>query len=121
MCPFRRYIARYEEAGLEGVSDKRLSQASHRRAPVDEVMRLVDRDRTRHRGWNVKPYHAWSQREGGTRRDTWVKNTLQAAAVVKKAAKRGAHRKRRERAPWSGMMLIRTVAGTRGYPGNTGI
>ena len=43
VCPrtFRRYIDRYEEAGLEGLVDKRLSQVSHRRAPVDEVMRLV--------------------------------------------------------------------------------
>ena len=36
---FRRYIDRYEEEGLEGLIDKRLSQISHRRAPVDEVMR----------------------------------------------------------------------------------
>ena len=107
VCPrtFRRYIDRYEEAGLEGLVDKRLSQASHRRAPVDEVMRLVDRYRTRHQGWNVKHYHAWYKREGGTRSYTWVKNTLQTAAVVKKTPKRGAHRKRRERAPWPGMML----------------
>ena len=34
-----------------------------------------------------------------------MKNTLQAAKVVKKAAKRGAHRKRREPAPWPGMLL----------------
>ena len=33
----------------------------------------------------------------GQRSYSWVKNTLQAAKVVKKAAKRGAHRKRRER------------------------
>lgn len=42
---FRRYIDRYEEAGLEGLIDKRLSQISHRRAPVDEVMRLVEQYR----------------------------------------------------------------------------
>ena len=30
---FRRYIDRYEEAGLDGLCDKRLSQVSHRRAP----------------------------------------------------------------------------------------
>ena len=32
-------------------------------------------------------------------------NTLQQAGVVNKAPKRGVHRKRRERAPWPGMML----------------
>ena len=34
---FRRYIDRYEEAGISGLSDKRLTQASFHRAPVDEV------------------------------------------------------------------------------------
>ena len=102
---FRRYIDRYEEEGLDGLIDKRMSQVSRRRAPVDEVMRLVDRYRNRHRGWNVKHYYAWYKREGGQRSYTWVKNTLQNAGVVKKAPKRGAHRKRRERSPWPGMML----------------
>ena len=38
---FRRYVGRYEEFGVEGLSDKRLTQASFRRAPVDEVMAVV--------------------------------------------------------------------------------
>jgi transposase len=61
---FRRYIDRYEEAGLEGLRDRRLSQVSHRRAPVDEVMALIERYRTRHEGWNVKHFHAWYKRGG---------------------------------------------------------
>jgi predicted DNA-binding transcriptional regulator YafY len=36
---FRRYIHRYEESGLEGLSDRRLGHASFRRVPVDEVWR----------------------------------------------------------------------------------
>jgi len=102
---FRRYIDRYEEEGLDGLIDKRLSQVSCRRAPVDEVMRMVDRYRNRHRGWNVKHYYSWYKREGGTRSYTWVKNSLQKAGAVEKAAKRGAHRKQRDRSPWPGMML----------------
>ena len=38
---FRRYLARYEEFYLQGLIDKRIEQVSHRRAPVDEVMKLV--------------------------------------------------------------------------------
>jgi len=53
---FRRYIDRYEEAGLEGLIDKRLSQISQRRAPVDEVLRLVDQYRRRHDGWSAKHF-----------------------------------------------------------------
>jgi transposase len=41
---FRRYINRYEEDGLKGLYDRRLTQKSHRRAPVDEVMSLLDLD-----------------------------------------------------------------------------
>jgi hypothetical protein len=102
---FRRYIDWYEDEGLEGLIDKRLNQISHRRAPVDEVLKLVDRYRSRHEGWNVKHFYAWYQRDGGGRSYTWVKNRLQDAKLVPKAAKRGAHRKRRQRSPLPGMLL----------------
>lgn len=102
---FRRYINRYEEDSWDGLLDKRLSQVSPRRAPVDEVLRLVDRYQQRHAGWNVKHYYAWYQRDGGQRSYSWVKKTLQAARVVPKATKRGAQRKRREPAAWPGMLL----------------
>src|SRR5512137_2294514 len=76
---FRRYIDRYHEAGLEGLADKRLSQASARKAPVSECLALCERYRNRYWGWNVKHFHSWYRREGGTRSYTWVKNQLQAA------------------------------------------
>ena len=47
---FRRYIDRYEEDRMEGLLDKRLSQASFRRAPVDEVMAVTDLYNSGHRG-----------------------------------------------------------------------
>lgn len=102
---FRRYIDRYEESGLEGLLDKRLTQASFRLAPVDEVMAVSDRYASRHRGWNVKHFYRWYQRDGGNRSYTWVKNTLQSRGLVSKTAKRGTHRKRRDRSPLPGMML----------------
>lgn len=102
---FRRYIDRYEEAGLEGLIDKRLEQVSQRRAPVDEVLAVTERYRRRQLGWNVKHFYAWYRREGGGRSYSWVKNTLQRVGLVTKAVKGGTHRTRRERAPWPGMML----------------
>ena len=102
---FRRYLHRYEGHGLEGLLDKRLSQASARKAPVDEVTALLERYQARHRGWNVSHFHAWYRRDGGQRSYTWVKNQLQTARLVPKAAKRGVHRKKRERAALPGMML----------------
>jgi transposase len=102
---FRRYIDRYAESGGAGLSDKRLTQASFRRAPVDEVMALTDQYKGRHQGWNVKHFHSWYRRDGGKRSYGWVKNTLQSEGLVMKSAKRGIHRKRRERAHVPGMML----------------
>jgi len=102
---FRRYVDRYEEEGVDGLIDKRLEQVSQRKAPVDEVMALVDRYRGRHQGWNVKHFHAWYKKDGGRRSYTWVKSRLQEAGAVEKAPGRGKHRKRRERAAWPGMML----------------
>jgi len=102
---FRRYIHRYEAEGCSGLLDRRLTQASFRRAPVDEVIAVADLYRERHRGWNVKHFYSWYRIDGGQRSYTWVKNTLQSKGLVPKAPKRGAHRKRRERVPLPGMML----------------
>jgi len=102
---FRRYVERFDDGGLEALADKRLSQTSHRKAPVDEVMALTERYRARHDGWSARHFHTWYTRSGGSRSYTWVKIRLQEARLVKKAPRRGVHRKRRERAPWPGMML----------------
>lgn len=102
---FRRYVERYDDGGLEALQDQRISRASHRRAPVDEVLALTERYHARHKGWSARHFHTWYTRSGGTRSYTWVKTRLQQARLVKKAPRRGVHRKRRERAPWPGMML----------------
>lgn len=102
---FRRYLTRFKESGPNGLIDHRLEQVWNRRAPVDEVMALTTQYRDRHVGWNVKHFHSWYQRSGGLRGYTWVKVRLQEAKLVPKAAKRGAHRKRRERRPLPGMMI----------------
>jgi transposase len=103
---FRRYINRYEENGLDGLIDKRLGQVSHRRAPVDEVMKLTELYKNRYDGFNVKHfYRFYRYHHDGSRSYSWVKNTLQASHLVKKSSKRGKHRKRRPRAPYPGMML----------------
>lgn len=102
---FRRYLVRYEAEGLEGLIDRRLERTAQQRAPVDEVMKLTDHYRRRHSGWNVKHYHAWYRKAGGTRSYSWVKQQLQGAGLVKKKSLGGAHRKRRECAPLPGMMI----------------
>jgi transposase len=102
---FRRYIDRYDHWGVDGLSDKRLTQASFRRAPVDEVVAVSDGYNHRYRGWNVKHFYSKYQKDGGQRSYSWVKNTLQSSGLVPKVSKRGVHRKRRERSPLPGMMV----------------
>jgi transposase len=114
---FRRYVDRYEELGLDGLVDKRLTQASRRKAPVDEVMVLVERYRKRHKGWRARHFHAWYKRDGGRRSYTFVKLRLQEAGLLKKAPRRGAHRKRRDRSPWPGMMLLQDGSTHQWVPG----
>jgi transposase len=61
---FRRYVDRYEDEGFDGLRDKRLTQASSRKAPGAEVQDVVERYRTRHKGWNVKHFFVVSARRG---------------------------------------------------------
>jgi transposase len=117
---FRRYIDRYEEDGREGLHDRLLGQASFRRSPVDEVMAVVERYRSRYAGWAVKHYYSWYCREGGTRSYTWVKKTLQSEGLVSKAPKRGVYRKRRDRSPLPGMLLHQDGSRHEWAPGKKG-
>jgi hypothetical protein len=103
---FRRYIMRYDDNGLQGLIDKRLEQVSHKRARVDEVVALTDLYSNRFYGFNVKHFYSWYRRNYmGTRSYTWVKNTLQDKGLVPKSTQKGKHRKKRIRAPYTGMML----------------
>ena len=105
---FRRYCRRYEESedGLAGLNDRRLEGVSHRKAPVDEVIRLTDLYGRHYRGWNVKHFYSHYRRHAeGQRSYSWVKSTLQHSGLVKKLPKAGTHRTRRERAGLPGMLL----------------
>jgi transposase len=104
---FRRYINRYEEKGIEGLYDKRLSKASYRRAPVDEVLSLQDLYRENYQGFNVKHFYSWyTKHHEGKRSYTWVKNTLQNGKLLPIGRKKGAHRKKRKRSALEGMILF---------------
>lgn len=102
---FRRQCRRYEAEGIDGLIDQRIGQVSHRRAPVDEVMALVEQYRSRYGGWTVKHFYAKYREQAGARSYNFVRLALQRQAVMAKANKRGAHRRRRERKPLVGMLL----------------
>jgi transposase len=103
---FRRYRDRYEEYGMEGLRDRRLGKPSAKRVPGREKDRMLTLYREAYRGWNVKHFHEHLRRDHGFRWGySWVKTQLHTAGLVARAARRGAHRRKRERKPCVGMML----------------
>lgn len=105
LSSFYRARRRYEEEGEEGLADRRLGKVSARRASVDEVMRVVNLFETRYPDFTVKHFHEKLGEHGVNRSYTWTKKVLQDKGVVRKASRRGAHRRKRPRRPMRGMML----------------
>jgi len=63
----RRQCQRYESDGIDRLIDLRLGQLSSRRAPVDEVLRLVAQYRDRYVGWTVKHFYSKYREQKGRR------------------------------------------------------
>ncbi len=104
---FRRLRDRYEAQGAEGLIDRRRGRVSGRRVPVDRIEWLLEQYRTRYFDFTVKHFHERLRAEHKFELGySWTKRTLQDAGLVKRAAKRSAHRKRRPRRPLPGMMLF---------------
>ena len=114
---FRRHIHRYEEDGLEGLYDRRMSQESHRRAPVDEAMALAETYRRSHEGWSVSHFYSFYKRDGGKRSYNWVLQTLHRYNAIPLKPSGGKHRKRREPRPMPGMMLHQDASTHQWVPG----
>lgn len=102
---FFRSRKRREEEGLEGLVDRRIGKHSARRVPVDETLRVISLFKTTYFDFTVKHFHEKLAGHGITRSYTWTKSALQAAGMVRKAPRRGAHRRKRPRKPLPGMML----------------
>ena len=104
---FRRLCVRYEEHGIEGLRDRRIGKVSSRRAPTRELERMHALYRERYSDFTVKHFHEQLvKRHGYKLCYTVTKASLQAAGLVAKARRRGAHRKKRERRPLPGMLLF---------------
>jgi transposase len=102
---FYRKRRRFAEEGAGGLVDHRIGKISARRVPVDEAIRVITLFETKYYDFTVKHFHEKLVEQGYKHSYTLLKNTLQAAGVVKKAKKRGQHRRKRPRRPLPGMML----------------
>ncbi len=104
---FRRLCNRYEEDGVVGLRDRRIGKISPRRAPAGELARMQELFRERYRDFTVKHFHEQLvKRHNYKLCYTVTRLSLQAAGLVAKAKRRGAHRKKRTRRPLPGMLLF---------------
>ena len=93
----RRWKEGFEKYGYDGLVDRRRRVPSQKRAPVEEVERVVKLYRESYMGWNVRHFHETVRREHGVKLSySWVKDLLQAAHLVRRGRSRGRHRRRRE-------------------------
>ena len=108
---FRRWQARYGEAGAAGLRDRRLGKPSPRRAAEDELARARGLYAEMYDGFTVKHFHEKLMERHGYRLGyTVTRLALQASGQVKRAPRRGAHRRKRPRRPLPGMLLHQDAA-----------
>jgi len=102
----KRWKARYEKSGYDGIFDRRRRLPSPKRAPLSEVQTILELYRTRYRGFNAAHFHEKLREHHAIQRGyTFVKTLLQTAGRMEKTRKRDKHRLRRPRKPLIGMML----------------
>ena len=103
---FRRWRRRYGEEGEGGLVDRRLGKPSPKRVPEAEAERIGQLYRERYQGFTAKHFHEHAVAKHGLNWSyTWTKTYLQNRGYLKRAPRRGAHRRKRLRKPLVGMML----------------
>ena len=102
----RRWRERMEEHGYGGLYDYRKRQPSPKRLPVATLEKVLGLYQEKYFDFNIRHFHEkLVEVEDVEISYTWVRLALQAAGLVKKQKRRGAHRKRRPRRSLPGMLL----------------
>jgi transposase len=108
---FRRWQVRYREEGAAGLVDGRVGKPSPRRADAGELARARALYAEMYDGFTAKHFHEKLVEGHGYRLGyTVTRLALQASGQVKRAPRRGAHRRRRPRRPLPGMLLHQDAA-----------
>jgi hypothetical protein len=114
---FRRMCVRYDEDGVDGLRDRRLGKPSPRRAPAAELTRMQRLYQERYHDLNTKHFHErLVEKHNYTLGYTVTRLALQAAGLVAKSKRGGAHRKKRDRRPLPGMLLFQDGSTHRWVP-----
>jgi transposase len=115
---FRRWRDRLRDEGPAGLADQRLGKPSGRRAPEEEIFRMLGLFKDRYADFTVKHFHEQLVKRHGYKLGyTVTKVHLQRAGLVRVAPKRSAHRKKRPRRPLVGMMLHQDASTHAWLPG----
>jgi len=102
----QRWQTRFKHEGYEGLYDRRRGVPSPKRVPLETVESVLRLYQEQYFDFNVRHFHEKLGEEHNIKLSyTWVKKALQGAGLVKRARKRGVHRKRRPRRPLPGMLL----------------
>lgn len=101
----RRWRARYETDGVDGLRDRRRDRVPKNRIPESTIVKVLDLYRKEYAGFNVQ--HFWEQLEEHDIHVSysWTKALLHDAGLCRRGAKRKRYRRRREREAMPGMML----------------
>ena len=103
---FYRKRQRYDEEDFSGQFDRRLGKESPHRAADKEVEVITRLYNERYKGFSVKHFYEFAQREHGLKRSyNWTRNRLTEKGLVQKSTRGGKHRLRRERKSMAGMMI----------------
>jgi transposase len=102
----RRWRTGWEKLGYDGLFDRRLGKPSPKRVALERVAEVLRLYREKYAGFSVQHFHEKLVEEHKINLSyTWVKKALQGAGLIEKEAKRGVHRKKRERRPIPGLLL----------------
>ena len=103
---FRRWRDRLRDEGPSGLHDRRIGKPSSRRAAAEEIVRMLGLYEASYADFTVKHFHEQLVKRHDYKLGyTVTRLALHGAGLVRPAAKRSAHRKKRARRPLAGMML----------------
>jgi transposase len=103
---FRRWTERFEGEGEAGLHDRRLGRPSPKRAPVEEIGRMLGLFKEKYADFTAKHFHEQLRKRHNYKLGyTVTKVHLRRAGLIRPAPKRSAQRKKRPRRPFVGMLL----------------
>ena len=103
---FQRWSERFTAEGEDGLQDRRCGKVSPKRAPAEDIERMLGLYGDKYSDFTVKHFHEkLLARHNYVLCYTVTKLHLQASGLVVPAPNRSAHRKKRARRPLPGMML----------------